>query len=79
MNDGSGLRARGGFEVGLRWSGGALAEGKILSILGNTCRIRSGAALKVSMQGKPVHVAAPEAGVIEFRTAPGATYVVAAT
>ncbi|MGE5358315.1 MAG: glycosyl hydrolase family 95 catalytic domain-containing protein, partial [Bacteroidales bacterium] len=73
----SGLRARGGFELSLRWSAGALAEARLLSILGNTCRIRSTSGLKVTSQGKPVLVTRPEVGVIEFRTTAGQTYVLA--
>jgi alpha-L-fucosidase 2 len=73
-----GLRARGGFEVGLRWTNGALAQATVVSALGNTCRIRSATPLKVASQGKPVRIAQPESDVLEFQTTPGATYVVSA-
>jgi alpha-L-fucosidase 2 len=37
-----GLRARGGFEVGLAWRGGALTEATILSHAGRPCAVRLG-------------------------------------
>ncbi|RME95973.1 MAG: glycoside hydrolase family 95 protein [Verrucomicrobia bacterium] len=37
-----GLRARGGFEVDLRWSGGRLEQVRVRSLLGHRCRLRYG-------------------------------------
>lgn len=37
----TGLKARGGFEVGLEWKAGKIARATIKSNLGGTCRIRS--------------------------------------
>jgi alpha-L-fucosidase 2 len=69
-----GLCARGGFEVGLRWTAGRLEHATILSKIGNACRIRSTKALKVVSGNKTVRVMKPEKDVWEFQTAPGASY-----
>jgi alpha-L-fucosidase 2 len=74
----TGLRARGGFEVGLEWRGGRLTRAAITSVLGSACRIRSTVAVQVSSDGRPVATSRPEPGVVEFRTAPGARYDVTA-
>jgi alpha-L-fucosidase 2 len=73
-----GLCARGGFEVGMRWTNGKLDQAIILSRIGNQCRIRSGVALEVRSQGKPVPASRPANDVVEFRTTPGATYILTA-
>ena len=36
-----GLRARGGFEINIKWSAGEIEEATILSLNGNDCNIRT--------------------------------------
>jgi alpha-L-fucosidase 2 len=69
-----GLCARGGFEVNLRWTDGRLGEATVFSKNGNTCRVRSARALKVTSGGKAVRVTRPQKEIWEFKTAPGKTY-----
>ena len=74
----SGLRARGGFEVGLKWTAGRLDRATLVSKLGNVCRVRSAVPLTITSQGKAVAAGKPEPGVVEFKTASGGTYILAA-
>jgi len=73
--DVTGLRARGGFEIGLRWTAGRLEQASISSTIGNTCRVRSATPLVVTSQGKIVPVSRPEPNVVTFETTSGASYV----
>jgi alpha-L-fucosidase 2 len=74
-----GLRARGGFDVSLRWARGRLERAVIVSRLGQPCRVRSIEPLAVRSAGSPVATAHPEASVVEFRTTPGPTYELTAS
>jgi alpha-L-fucosidase 2 len=69
-----GLRARGGFEVGIRWREGRLVEATVLSTLGGPCRLRAGADLRVTRDGRTIRTTRPAPGIVQFDTAPGATY-----
>jgi len=77
--DVSGLLARGGFEVGLKWNKGKLEQATLTSKLGNRCRVRSAVPLKITSQGKTVGVIKPENDVLEFKTAAGGKYVLTAS
>ncbi len=82
-----GLRARGGFEVDVEWSGGRLTAAEVRSRLGGVCRLRNAELLTVA--GTPartadgpnpnpfyrVHAGVESAGVtVQFDTAPGGVY-----
>lgn len=70
----TGMKARGGFVVGLEWDGEQLTEAVILSEQGNVCRIHSAVALKVTKDGKPVPTKTGPDDTIEFPTDRGAEY-----
>ncbi|HKJ66727.1 MAG TPA: glycoside hydrolase family 95 protein, partial [bacterium] len=72
----SGLRARGGFEVDITWSQGALVRAEVTSLLGNKCRLRTQTEASVEADGKPVPVQRPERNVIDFATRVNQRYVV---
>jgi alpha-L-fucosidase 2 len=75
-NDGSfrGLKARGGFEIDLAWSGGAWDEATVKSLLGNSFRLRAKPATEVYKDGALVEASRDSAGIIEFPTVKGQTY-----
>jgi alpha-L-fucosidase 2 len=69
-----GLRARGGFEVGMQWQDGTLREASIKAGRGGPCRVRSRVPLSVISGGKTVATRSPGDALIEFDTAPGVVY-----
>lgn len=69
-----GLRARGGFEVNLRWEEGRLSEAEILSLLGADCRIRCNVPLTVSGEKGPVKSGLAANGILSFATERGESY-----
>ena len=71
-----GLRARGGFEVDIAWSGGKLTRAAVRSDLGLRCRIRAAAAgLTVTCDGRAVPADRPDADRLTFNTESGCEYI----
>ena len=71
-----GLRARGGFEVDMEWEDGILVKASLLSELGLRCRIRTKEDITVSVNNRSVKIVSPEAGVFEFDTKAGSSYMI---
>ena len=71
----TGLRCRGGFEVGIAWAEGKLTTAIVRSSLGGPCRLRAHTALDVESHGRQVRTDKTEPGVTSFDTRAGAVYV----
>ena len=72
----TGLRARGGFEVGINWTNNQLASAEIKSLLGTRCRIRSRWPIEVSLGNAFIEAPMVYPGVYEFPTKAGLIYTV---
>jgi alpha-L-fucosidase 2 len=70
-----GLRARGGFEVDMKWEKDRLSSARIQSTLGGPCRVRCGGPVTISHAGKKVAVKKIAPGVFEFRTSKNEAYL----
>ncbi|HEX6975329.1 MAG TPA: hypothetical protein VF147_13080, partial [Vicinamibacterales bacterium] len=71
-----GLRARGGFEVDLRWREGQLERAEITSALGGPCRIRTSDPVTIESGGVAGPITRPAPDIVEFATTAGTRYVV---
>jgi len=71
-----GLRARGGFEIDLKWQDGRPWRVTILSTVGGPCRVRLPSGMWITSLNEPIRPSsAPDSGVVEFKTQAGRTYV----
>ena len=70
----TGLRARGGFQVDLRWQKGTLAGARLKAAENGPCRVRTSLPVEVSSGGQSVTVRRPEPAVITFQAQRGTTY-----
>ncbi|MBN2128579.1 MAG: glycoside hydrolase family 95 protein, partial [Sedimentisphaerales bacterium] len=73
----AGLRARGGFEITMRWKDGQLQQARIESTLGNTCRVRTAAAVGVRAGGREIDVTRPADNLVVFETKRDRSYRIA--
>jgi len=73
-----GLRARGGFEVDLAWTSGALAEARIRASRDGDCPVRARGRLRVTASGRPVPAEADGGGRIRWTARAGTEYAVRA-
>ncbi len=74
-----GLRARGAFEIGLKWRAGKLESATVRSVRGQLCRLRAGVSIAVLSAGKAVKTTAESDGVISFSTTQGSIYKITVT
>jgi len=71
----NGVKARGGFELGLKWKEKDISEVEILSKYGNPCRIYAGGKVRVKTDGKSVRLKSYDDGSFSFNTIKGGVYV----
>lgn len=71
----SGLRAKGGFEVSIKWEEGKLQRADIKSLCSGRCTVRANTVISVSCQGESVNSSLAE-GTVSFDTEAGRVYTI---
>lgn len=74
----TGVRARDGVTLDVRWDRGALAAAELRATRATPLRLRVGAPVEIVSEGRPVRTRSPEPGVYEFATHSGGVYIVRA-
>lgn len=69
----TGLKARGGFEVNIKWINGSIEQATITSLKGADCIVHSRELLQVT-GAKTEDTKKGEMHILKFKTAPGVTY-----
>lgn len=73
----TGLRARGGFEIDLEWSHGALRHATLRAARSGLCRLRAAGGLEIRHGGRPIAVTRDQPGAIGFKVEAGQAYSIA--
>ncbi len=71
----SGVIAKGGFEVSIKWDNGKLTYAEIKSLHGQKCHLRANTVVSISCDGDSVNSSLSD-NVITFDTEPDRTYIV---
>ncbi len=71
-----GLKARGGFEVDIKWENGEIVYARIKSLSGNLCKIRTDGSLKVFEEDRHQQAGNYICPATGFDTVKGKTYII---
>ena len=71
----SGLKAKGGFEVSIKWNDNKIISAEIKSLCGSVCRLRANTVFTISCDGENVNSSISE-NVISFNTEKDKTYII---
>lgn len=73
----AGLRARGGFTIGMNWRDGSLERALVSADVDAECRIRVSVPISVTCEGRAVTTRVGPGGTIAFAASAGARYEIA--